>query len=433
MRARSQYIGPFIRFDIGADNWPVVLFAGLATIVTALLHYRKQDSKFVRKIAIVTCDEAMRREQDWALGDKPLYTALHARRIPFDIVAWDDPVVDWSRYAIACVRSTFNYASSPRKALEFRCWLAHCKAAGVTLYNDERIISWNISKQYLSQLNSVYRVPIIPTVIVPVGDEADLSRIVASHGWSDIIMKPAIGNGSAKCLRVNCSNSVQMRLGQRFLADMVGTKSVDSDSSPSAGVHRGSSVERIEPSSEPEGPRDMLVQPYLKSVETDGELSVVVIDGVITHAVQKRPAQGDFRCQAEWGATATTTTLLPEEHALVHRTLRDALRCVTLTEAPRAVDYSNAASSQGPINSDTLLFARLDFLRLTPTRANSSDSFSHISAPLLLLELELIEPVLYFDLAPEARTQNGEKSCTTAEALAVSLEKRYSAALSALL
>jgi hypothetical protein len=99
--------------------------------------------------------------------------------------------------------------------------------------------------------------------------------------------------------------------------------------------------------------QDVLVQPYLPSVEGYGERALVWIDGEVTHAVRKSPR---FAGQDE--SVSHAVPVSAQERALAQR-------------AVAAVD--------GP-----LLYARIDV-------APGPDG-----AP-LLMELELIEPSLFFD------------------------------------
>jgi hypothetical protein len=107
---------------------------------------------------------------------------------------------------------------------------------------------------------------------------------------------------------------------------------------------------------------DVLVQPYLDAIETVGELSIVWIGGEVSHVVRKVPADGDFRSQEEHGA-AITSVELDDRHRAVARA---ALSC--LDNEP--------------------LYARVD--------AVESD------VGLQIMELELIEPTLWFRWHPPA-------------------------------
>ncbi len=119
---------------------------------------------------------------------------------------------------------------------------------------------------------------------------------------------------------------------------------------------------------------DMMLQPYLERVETTGEVSAIWIDGRITHCVRKVPVAGDYRVQDDFGAHDEPAAFTSEQ--------RD-LACRIVESVP-----------------GDLLYARVDFLE-------SDDG------DLLLTELEVVEPSLFFRHGPEA-----------AEALADALCKR---------
>ncbi len=106
-----------------------------------------------------------------------------------------------------------------------------------------------------------------------------------------------------------------------------------------------------------------LLQPYLPRVETEGEISFVYVDGQCTHAVQKIPVPGDFRVQDDFGASDKIYRPTQDERALADSVMRAVER--------------------------DLLYARVDFLR-------------DDSGQLLLNELELVEPLLFFRHAPES-------------------------------
>jgi glutathione synthase/RimK-type ligase-like ATP-grasp enzyme len=110
---------------------------------------------------------------------------------------------------------------------------------------------------------------------------------------------------------------------------------------------------------------DVLVQPFLAEVQRAGELSLMYLDGRFSHAVVKRPASRDFRVQAEHGGTAERV----EASGAIVGWGDGVLRA--LDEMP--------------------LYARVDLVETG-------------DGP-LLMELELVEPSLFFGLAPEAATR----------------------------
>jgi hypothetical protein len=96
--------------------------------------------------------------------------------------------------------------------------------------------------------------------------------------------------------------------------------------------------------------------------EVEGEWSLMYFGGVFNHAVKKRPAEGDFRVQSDFGGTAELQT--PTEQVLL------------------AAEAAMAALPRPPV------FARVDMVDL--------------GTAVLLMELELIEPELFIALAPGA-------------------------------
>jgi len=105
---------------------------------------------------------------------------------------------------------------------------------------------------------------------------------------------------------------------------------------------------------------EVLVQPFVEAIFDEGELSFIFIGGVLSHVLRKRPARGDFRAHGIYGGT------------------------VVAAAAP-ADDLAQLEAMVARLPFD-LLYARFDVVR--------------IDGRLAVLELELIEPMLYFDLAP---------------------------------
>jgi glutathione synthase/RimK-type ligase-like ATP-grasp enzyme len=106
----------------------------------------------------------------------------------------------------------------------------------------------------------------------------------------------------------------------------------------------------------------VLVQPFVDEICTHGEWSVVFIDGASTHAVLKRPGAGDFRVQNYLGGSVEARPAPPAVTAATSRALS------ALPLAP--------------------LYARIDGVE---TRTGFQ-----------VMEVEVNEPGLFFDLAPDA-------------------------------
>jgi glutathione synthase/RimK-type ligase-like ATP-grasp enzyme len=107
--------------------------------------------------------------------------------------------------------------------------------------------------------------------------------------------------------------------------------------------------------------REYLAQPFIDAVVGEGEHSLIYFDGAFSHAILKTPKAGDFRVQEEHGGLIRPCT--PE---------------------PRLRERSDAAIAALDV---VPLYARADFVR------TADGDFG-------IMELELIEPSLYFRMDP---------------------------------
>lgn len=276
------------------------------------------------RIALATCSNL----PDWEVDDRPLRAALEARGAEVLRPAWDDAAFDWDACRAVLIRTTWDYQER-REA--FLAWAA--RVSGLTLlFNPLDTVRWNTHKSYLRDLASK-GVPTAPTVWLDAGDSVDLRAVLRERGWTRAFVKPAIGSTARETLR--------------FAADDAGIAA--------ATQH----LERLL------AHEDMLLQPYLEGVETEGELSVIRIDGEFTHAVRKVPVAGDYRVQDDFGASDMAIELDDELVAV-------------------------ARAAFAAVDTDTdLLYGRVDLLR---------DAEGHLN----VTELELVEPSLFFRHEPRA-------------------------------
>jgi glutathione synthase/RimK-type ligase-like ATP-grasp enzyme len=252
----------------------------------------------------------------WEVDDRPFHAALASRGIDAPQIVWDDPSADWSAVDAVLIRTTWDYQE---KRDAFVAWAESIKPP-VSLFNPAGIIRWNTHKSYLRDLEA-RGVPIIPTEWLARRTRPDIASLCRQRGWQRAFLKPCVGATSRETLRFDAGDPLAQQHADRLLAE-----------------------------------EDVMLQPYLSRVETEGELSAVFIDGELTHGVRKVPLPGDYRVQDDFGA---------KDFAI-------AFPDVAL--ATRAVEA--AAVGQ------RLLYARADFIK--------SDN------GLQLTELELVEPSLFF-------------------------------------
>ena len=266
------------------------------------------------RIAIATCAGYA----DLKVGDDLLREALRERGAEAVSVVWDGAGVDWRGFDLCLVRSTWDYHE---KHAEFLDWARRVEAA-TALRNPAEVIAWNSDKTYLRELGEQVRT--VPTVWVGQGSATDLEGILAEREWNEAVVKPVVDLGAKNLQRVRRDEE-------------------------------SSALEEILQR------HDALVQPFLPSLEEQGETSLVFIAGELSHAARKRPAPGDFRVQSIWGGTVEPAEPNPGQVELAEQALGQ------LNKVP--------------------LYARVDLV-------------TGLDGEPCLIELELIEPNLYLSTHP---------------------------------
>jgi hypothetical protein len=272
------------------------------------------------RIGLVTCAAVPELSPD----DRLLAEALWERGVETRAQRWDDIRVDWTGFDAVVIRSAWDYHLRLR---EFLDWIDAMQVRGVRLWNPPDTVRANVHKSYLHRLAGE-GVPVLPTRILERGSAFDLATLLAEEGWDEAVLKPAVSASAHRTMRVSRSS----------LVPVVGSSPVDFADG------------------------DLLVQAYAPEVVEAGEWSFVFLGGEFSHAVLKRPAEGDYRVQEEWGGHAVD---VPPPSDLVDQAKRIAARI------PRP-----------------WLYARIDGVDRRGT--------------LLLMELELIEPYLYLGRDPRA-------------------------------
>ena len=206
------------------------------------------------------------------------------------------------------------------------------------LWNSSKLVEWNHDKHYLKDLEAK-GVPIPPTIIVEKESEENLNHHLRDVNLSDTVIKPTISAGSFGLKRFN-SGSNEAELHFRVL------------------TKKGYSVEFLG-DTYMFPPVAAIVQPFIPEI-INGEVSLLYFGDEFSHAVIKKAQAGDFRSHPIWGASVEKYTPSATELS-VGRSVLDA---VGPTEYAR-IDMVNTA--KGP----------------------------------LIIEVELIEPFLFFDMFPE--------------------------------
>ena len=254
--------------------------------------------------------------------DRLAVDALARRGLRAVPAVWNSPDVDWSRAGICIIRSTWDYHLD---YLGFLAW-ADRVAAVAPLWNPPRIVRWNSNKRYLEELER-RGAPIVPTAWLPARAPADLGAFLREHGWSRAVIKPVVGLATRNVMMVDGSSDGLARAqahADMLLAD-----------------------------------QDVIVQPYVDSVDEYGERALVFIDGEYSHAARKTAFQ-PLAVAGEAGETAVVASADEIEVA---------------TRVAHMVDG--------------VLYARVDLVRDAGGKP-------------IVIEFELVEPSVFLSLHPPA-------------------------------
>jgi glutathione synthase/RimK-type ligase-like ATP-grasp enzyme len=197
--------------------------------------------------------------------DALLSKLLEELGISYELLAWSDPDVEWSRFTHVLIKSTWDYFDYYP---EFLTWLEKLEALGTSVLNPLATLRWNSSKNYLLELKAK-GYPCVAGQILPKGTITTLEALHDSLGFETLVVKPLVSGGAKNTLKIT-------RGAGKELEDKI------------------SSLLQEE---------DFLVQPYIPEIVAVGEYSLIFFNGVFSHAVLKSPAVDDFRVQHYYGGT----------------------------------------------------------------------------------------------------------------------------------
>lgn len=238
-----------------------------------------------------------------------LSSAFAAKRDTIEAVRWDEPTVDWADYDAVLVGSCWDYQDRLEEFLK----ALHGIEAQTMLANSAALVTWNCRKTYLRDLES-QGLAIVPTLWIDAPTAIGIDGAFEALGTDRLVVKRQVGANAE---------------GQFLL-------------------HRGDTPPSVD--------APVMAQPFIDSIATEGEISFVLIDGSVSHALVKRPASGDYRVQSSYGGMETAWD-------------------------PSPADLASAKAVAAKIPGEWL-YARVDMVRGP-------------DGQLLLMELELIEPFLY--------------------------------------
>lgn len=240
-----------------------------------------------------------------------LQQALNASDLPTTLTPWQDVAVGCS--ALVLPLAIWDYS---QLFLDYQRFLTLMENSETTMLNNPSIQRWNCEKTYLQALEN-HGIATVPSLYLDAGFSKKWQEMCDFCGWKDPVLKPVVG---------------QSGQGVRKLHDAQPT--ID------------------------EYPEGALLQPYLPSIKTAGEMCLIYLDGSYSHAIRRTP--NDWRANSAYGVEISAIAAEAEWQQT----------------AEQAVQFVTQQFGETP------LYARVDGLL-------ADDGQWQIS------EVELIEPALY--------------------------------------
>ena len=291
---------------------------------------KKFDITILTEAKYVNPKEINAYNKNILLEDELIGDALKSFGLRVNRVAWDDPNFDWGSTEYSLFRTTWDYFE---RFEEFTIWSE--KAATLTTFiNSQALINWNIDKHYLQELKNK-GVAIAKTLFIEPGEQINLLQAIqkakATLGFNsdEFVLKPCIAAGARHTYRFHYTDwEVHNDIFQKLISD-----------------------------------ETMMLQEFQKNIVNEGEVSMMLFDGVFTHAVIKKAKEGDFRVQDDYGGTVALYEVSKEQ-----------------------IEFAEAVVRACP---ELPMYARVDI-------------FNDNEGLLALAELEVFEPELWFRLNTEA-------------------------------
>ncbi len=277
----------------------------------------------MKRCALLTCDDL----ENHILDEEYLENALKASGWEFQWVSWNKEDIPWDEFRCAIIRTTWDYTEdTPR----FLSQLEKISQSQCRLFNEYSTIVWNTQKTYLKKFASA-GVSVIPTLWKNWNELERLQEELRSFNSQKVVIKPQVGASAKNTFSLSLKDEKAWEEAFSHLQN-----------------------------------EEIMAQPFMEKVITEGEFSAHFFVGEFSHMVLKTPKANDFRSQEEFGSHVRKVEIKADQ-----------------------LNFCNDVLRQIP---ETTLYARVDFI-------NDGEGVPFLN------ELELVEPSLYFRYDQEAATR----------------------------
>lgn len=215
-----------------------------------------------KKIAIISSDRFVGKiNEDIWLRDELLSQGEQC-----EIVSWEEENIVWTNYKSAVLRSSWWYHKRINDFLKF---LQKLELSEVRLFNDKKIVEWNIQKDLQFKDLNLLGIKTVPTIFIPNNSINLKKEIAASYmeKYENLVIKPSISGSGDRTFLISRNESTSNHKNRLSLdeAESYFQKAANDDQV-----------------------RCIMIQPFLEGI-SDGEYSFVFIDSELTHVAIRYP------------------------------------------------------------------------------------------------------------------------------------------------
>ncbi len=184
--------------------------------------------------------------------------------------AWDDVEFDWSSTKYALFRTTWDCFE---RFDEFLNWFK--QTGNVTNFiNSYRLISWNVDKHYLRDLeNNGVNIPKTfyaePKSSLSLKETIEKARQKLQFTSDELVLKPCVAGGARHTYKFHAS---EWKKYDAIFQELTANET-------------------------------MMLQEFQKNIVDKGEISMILFNGTFSHSVLKIAKSGDFRVQDDFGGS----------------------------------------------------------------------------------------------------------------------------------
>lgn len=236
----------------------------------------------MKKIGLITCapeklkdyfptlvePDFIPTEPPFTPDDQIIVDTLRAENLLVEAVRWGIDIKKIESFDLLIMRSPWDYMDTDTHRHNFIQWLdiLH-NNPHIKIENSITLMKWLIDKHYMLELEKA-GIPIVPTTLLKKGASFNLQEHYENKG--NFILKPCISAAGKDLLFIDSLNKATEE--QNHLNNLLATK-------------------------------DFLLQPFIKEIKTNGEWSLIFIDGQYSHAILKKPANKSILVHAENGGS----------------------------------------------------------------------------------------------------------------------------------